>query len=350
MVVLYMVSNLMEEIVVWQIAPNEDHVILNGEVGIPYISLDGSNWLAIMRDGMVIDSISIDITKSTIVGVISQNRNHAFDFWDDGSDRLIANPNIVKKAMRNRATLLDAGWSYEFALHILLLVVEEATKHTSDPFNRTISYIGEKNIEIGMQYYILSRAVEAYELYMNEFDSKRRLKLQAKKATDVCESFEMMNLAILIALINPCVDRQWEYIYNRQGARSQDMSQNRLTETMNVLQEKLDKLSRALYLMESVIECHDDEECEIVRSEIMAVQKTLEIFENDNNYNAIKGNVYIAALKAAKAMLTFSSVPCGTNTIEQEWTKFVATAWEVTPSQVVSAAKALKRLESQEQK
>lgn len=212
MVVLYMVSNLMEEIVVWQIAPNEEHVILNGEVGIPYISLDGSNWLAIMRDGMVIDSISIDITKSTIVGVISQNRNHAFDFWDDGSDRLIANPNIVKKAMRNRATLLDAGWSYEFALHILLLVVEEATKHTSDPFNRTISYIGEKNIEIGMQYYILSRAVEAYELYMNEFDSKRRLKLQTKKATDVCESFEMINLAILIALINPCVDRQWEYI------------------------------------------------------------------------------------------------------------------------------------------
>jgi hypothetical protein len=61
-------------------------------------------------------------------------------------------------------------------------------------------------------------------------------------------------------------------------------------------------------------------------------------------------NVQINAIHAAKVKLTAMGISCGTNTIEKEWTHFVATAWGVTPSQVVSAAKALKRRESQEQK
>ena len=346
-----MIDFLMEGIVVWQIAPDEEPVILNGEIGIPYILPDGGNWLAIMKDGQVIDSISIDITKRSNKDVIVKTLVHNFDFWDDGSERLIANPSAVKKAMRNRAVILSSGWSYESAWDVLFSVVDKATNNDdSDALIKAISYLGGKNIDAVNEFYILSQAAEAYELYMTEFDSKKRIKQQANSTTGIRESFEVMYLSLLISLINPCANWQWENEYNRQGARSQDMPQNRLTVTIEVLQEKVDNLLRALYLMETLDGCNDPEEIEDVRSEIAAVQKALEILTEENNYIIIKRKFYILAIKTAKALITLWRIPCGTNTVEQEWTKFVATAWEVTPSQVVSAAKALKKLESHEQK
>ncbi|MFM1700382.1 hypothetical protein ACJ5ZS_04870 [Aeromonas salmonicida] len=347
-----MITELMKEIVVWQITPNEECISLNGEVGIPYISSDGSNWLAIMSNGLIVDSLSLDITKKTIVDIVNQRHTHAFGSWPDGSNRLIASPSIVKRAMRNRAILLNEGWSYEFALYMLLSTVDDTTDHEyySENITEFINYIGCKNINAGKEHYILSQAVKAYELYMNEFGSKKRLKWQSKKIYGVCESADVICLSVTIALINPCVDRRWENKYNQQGGRHQHISNDRLMVTFGVLQEKKDKLHHELYVMEVENECNDPEDYEHIRSELMIIHTMLEILEEDIDTKVIEKNVQIDAIDAAKLLLTFSGVPCGTNTIDQEWAKFVATAWEVTPSQIVSAAKALKKRESQEQK
>jgi len=305
-----------------------------------------------MKDGLVIDSISIDITKKTILDTVSQNRDHVFDFWDDGSSRLIANPSIIKRAMRNRTTLLKAGWSYENAVFVLLSTVDDLDndKHPSGNLVDFIGYIGNKNVGAGKQYYIISQAVEAYELFMEAFDAKKRLKMREKFPSGNCVESEVMYLAIFTALMNPCVDKQWESKYNRQGARSRHRPPNRLTEVFELLQEQKNELLHELSLIENEGEYGDPDEYEDLRGEITTVNSMLEILEVKIESKIIEENVQIDAIDAAKTLLAFSGIPCGTNTIEQEWAQFVATAWGVTPSQVVSAAKALKKRESQEQR
>ncbi|WP_270809074.1 hypothetical protein [Aeromonas sp. QDB08] len=347
-----MISNLMEGIVVWQIAPDEEQVIFNGEKGIPYILPDGSNWLAIMKDDLVIDSISIDIIKQPILDAISQNRDHAFDFWNDGSTRLIANPSIVKRAMRNRDTLLKAGWSYEFALSLLWSIVNDVAndESSSNFFDFLIIYIGGKNLTSGKEHYIISKAVEAYELYMNELDSKKRLKPSVTNTSGVCNTLSQMYLAIMISLLNPCVDRQWENKYNRQGTRGQHRPSNKLAVTLEFMQEKMNKLLQEIHLMKTDEECHDPDEYKPIFDEISTIWPILDILMEEFESNTMEESVQIDAINAAKFLLTSAGIPCRTNTLEQEWVQFVATAWGVTPSQVVSAAKALKKRESQEQK
>lgn len=292
------------------------------------------------------------VTKTPIADIVNQSRGHTLGSWPDGSTRLIASPSIVKRAMRNRSTLLSEGWSYEFALYMLLSTVDDTVDHeySSETLTEFINYIGCKNINARKQHYMLSQAVKAYELYMNEFDLKKRLKWQSNNTSDFCESVDIICLAVTIALINPCVDSRWGNEYNQQGVRHQYISSDRLMVTLEVLREKRDKLYHELHVEEVENECNDPDEYEYIRSELMIIHTMLDILEVDIDAKAINKNVQIDAIDAAKLLLTFYGIPCGTNTMDQEWVKLVATAWEATTSQVVSVARASKRRESQEQK
>jgi hypothetical protein len=350
-----MINNLMKEIVVWQKTPDDRAFIFDNEEGLPYILSDGTYHLAIVKDGKIIDSVPMNIIKPAIYGEFDPLHSHRIDFWDDGSFRLIANHSIVKKIMHNRVLFRKAGWSNELILLTLMLFVESSD--TSTPESEFLNYIGNKNLNVYRYPYIVAQAAAAYEFYLNFFASKKHCGIKVKSNTDSDVRDDAIRLALYISLLNPCVDGPWKSLYNQQGVRGNNSSSCELTIMLEGLKSRMhDELSNLYNVKNGLTGLEfgfigpDDDKYNPVWRKYDALIIVTDMLEEEHQANIEGRNVQINAIHAAKVKLTAMGISCGTNTIEKEWTHFVATAWGVTPSQVVSAAKALKRRESQEQK
>lgn len=345
----------MKEIVVWQKAPDDRAFIVDDEEGLPYILSDGTYHLAIVKDGQIIDSVPMNIIKPAMDGKFNPLHDHRIEFWDDGSFRLIANHSVVKKIMLNRSLFKKAGWFNELILLTLMSFVENLD--TSVPESEFLNYIGNKNLNSYRYPYIVAQAAAAYEFYLNVVASKKHCGIKVKNNTNSDNNGDAIRLSLYISLLNPCVDGPWESLYNQQGVRGNNSSSCELTIMLEGLKYRMyDVLDNGYNVKNGLngltygfIGPDDDNYNEIWRK-FDALVVVTDMLEEEYKSNIEGRNVQINAIHAAKVKLTSMGISCGTNTIEKEWTHFVATAWGVTPSQIVSAAKALKRRESQEQK
>lgn len=346
-----MTHDLMKEIVVWQKAPDESAFIFDGEEGVPYFLSDGTCHLAIVQDGQIIDSVRMDITRLAMNGSFDKSRDHKFDLWDDGSLRLIANRNTVKKTMRNRATFKKAGWSNEL---ILLTLMSFSYKlNESGPEDEFLRHLFNKNLNVDRYPYIVAQAAAAYEFYLKVFSPPKNRSIQVE--SDIHS--DAIEMALYISLLNPCVDSPWLNVYNQQGVRSNSNSSCELTIMLEGLKNRMrDVLDNAHYVKKDSTDLvhkfivQDDDGYNEVWRKFDALVIVTEMLEEEHEANIEKRNVQINAIQAAKEKFSSMGISCGTNTIEKEWTHLLAIAWRVTPSQVVSAARALKKRESQEQK
>lgn len=346
-----MIDDLISEIVVWQKAPDEEVFIVDGTEGLPYVLSNGTCHLAIVQDGQIIDSVPMDIIKRPIDGSFDLSRDHKFEFWEDGSFRLIANHNIVKRVMRNRIMFEKFGWCNKVILLTLMSFVHDLD--TSKPESEFLSYIGNKNLNVYRYPYIVAQAAAAYEVCLKILESNKSRGNQIE--TDLHS--DAIKLSLYISLLNPCVDGPWRNLYNQQGTRGNNSSSCELTIMLEGLKKRINNTLDNAHsvkngltgLAHGFIDPDDDGYNEIWRK-FEALIIVTDMLEEEHEANIEGRNTQINAIHAAKSKLAAMGVSCGTNTIEKEWTHFVAIAWGVTPSQVVSAAKALKRRESQEQK
>lgn len=98
----YINSDFLDGLVVWQKSPEDEPITVNGEEGIPYFSPNGRPRLAIIKNGQILDAVSIDITIKKVTSddeVGSQNNQVHIDRWDNYTPRLMVKPGAVKRLL-----------------------------------------------------------------------------------------------------------------------------------------------------------------------------------------------------------------------------------------------------------
>ncbi len=139
----YLGRDFLAGLVVWQKSPKDDPIIVDGEEGIPYFSPNGRPKLAILKNGQLIDAISIDIITKKVTSyddIRHQNNQHGFRYWGNKTLGLWVNETVVIRAMRNRAKLRQIGWNDErLQVELSVLLISMTYSKTSDQFLATVS-------------------------------------------------------------------------------------------------------------------------------------------------------------------------------------------------------------------
>ncbi|MGC5428825.1 hypothetical protein, partial [Aeromonas veronii] len=113
--------------------------------------------------------------------------------------------------------------------------------------------------------------------------------------------------------------------------RSSERPKTALEMTLESLEERLTDLFCQK-------ECNDFND-EWYGDEISSLEVSIASIRRDIQIEAINRMSQPDAVKAAKTKLMALGIECETKTTAQEWTQFIAKAWGVIPSNVVSAAK-----------
>ncbi|ATL94025.1 hypothetical protein CK911_15290 [Aeromonas sp. CU5] len=327
----YINSDFLEGLVVWQKSPDDEPIIVNEEEGIPYFSPNGRPRLAITKDGQLIDSVSIDITAKKVTSddeVERQNDQCHIGSWENKTPRLMVTRKAIKRAMGYSAKLRKIGWTDER----LKLELSCLAQRVTDPSaaDQLVAAICTRNRISPQQDDIPLLAVEAYEHYQG-FGPRKGFKVPLKKINEGELADTVMRLALYIALINPCLGRPWGKQYTRQGHRSSERPKTALEMTLESLEDRLTDL----FCQQECNDLHD----EWYRDEISSLEISIASIRRDIQIEAINRMAQPDAVKAAKIKLMALGIECETKTMAQEWTQFIAKAWGVTPSNVVSAAK-----------
>lgn len=327
----YINSDFLEGLVVWQQSPDDEPIIVDGEEGIPYFSPNGRPRLAITKDGQLIDCVSIDITAKKVTSddeVDRQNDQCHIGWWENKTPRLVVTRKAVKKAIWYSAKLRQIGWTDERLKLELSCLAQSVIDDCSA--GQPVAAICTRNRISPQQDDIPLLAMEAYEHYQG-FGPRKGFKVSLKKINAGELADTVMRLAIYIALINPCLGRPWGRQYTRQGQRSSERPKTALEMTLESLEDRLTDLFCQK-------ECNDFND-EWYGDEISSLEVSIASIRRDIQIEAINRMSQPDAVKAAKTKLIALGIECETKTIEQEWTQFIAKAWGVTPSNVVSAAK-----------
>lgn len=321
----YISSDFLEGLVVWQKSPDDEPIIVNEEEGIPYFSPNGRPKLAITKDGQLLDSVSIDITAKKVTSddeVESQNDQCHIGSWENKTPRLMVTRKAIKRAMGYSAKLRKIGWTDE-RLKLELSCLASAA-------DQPVAAICTRNRISPQRDDIPLLAVEAYEHYQG-FGPRKGFKVPLKKINEGKLADTVMRLALYIALINPCLGRPWGKQYTRQGQRSSERPKTALEMTLESLEDRLTDL----FCQKECNDFHD----EWYGDEISSLEVSIESIRRDIQIEATNRMAQPDAVKAAKIKLMALGIECETKTIAQEWTQFIAKAWGVIPSNVVSAAK-----------
>ncbi|WP_323935732.1 hypothetical protein [Aeromonas caviae] len=321
----YISSDFLEGLVVWQKSPDDEPIIVDGEEGIPYFSPNGRPRLAIIKDGQLIDSVSIDITVKKVTSddeVVRQNDQCHVGSWENKTPRLMVTRKVVKRAIRYNTTLRQLGWTDERLKLELSCLAQSLTGDSAT--NQPVAAICTRNSISPQQDDIPFLAVEAYEHYQG-FGSRKGFKAPLKQINERELADTVMRLALYIALLNPCLGRPWGKQYTRQGQRPNERPKTPLEMTLESLEDRLTDLF-----------CQNDE---WYRDEILSLEISIASIRRDIQIEEIHRMAQPDAVKAAKIKLMALGIECETKTIAQEWTQFIAKAWGVIPSNVVSAAK-----------
>ncbi|MCJ2367331.1 hypothetical protein [Aeromonas dhakensis] len=329
----YVSSDFLDGIVVWQKAPHDEPIIVDGEEGMPYFSPDGHCMLAILKEGQFIDSISIDITtqKVTSNDDTSQKDMHSLGEWGNHTPRLVVNKSVVMRAMRYRAKLRQIGWT-DNRLHFEFSQVAN-TIGSSKETAPIAAMISARNFLSKFKNDIPMLAISAYECFKTFGPRKwfrKRIMDRMKDNGEEDVAASVMKLALHIGLLNPCLGEHWEKGYTRQGMRNHKQPPSALEITLESLLERLAHI-------EAQEDYHDDYD-EWFGDDIAALEKAIALVQQDIEFDKLMKRRQVDAVQAVKAHLTEMGLPCNKNNMEEEWAQFVAAAWGVIPSQVISAA------------
>ncbi len=331
----YISSDFLEGLVVWQKSPEDEPIIVDGEEGIPYFSPNGRPRLAITKDGQLIDVVSIDITTKKVTSddeVGDQNDQCHIESWENNTPRLMVKRKTIKRAIGYSAKLRKIGWTDErLKLELRCLAQGITDLRDSDPL---VAAICTQNMISPQQDDIPMLAVEAYGHYL-VFGPRKGFKVPLKKINESERADTVMRLALYIALINPCLGRPWGKHYTRQGHRCTARPKSALEVMLEFLEDRLTRLF-------SEKECNEFYE-EWHRDEVSGLEHSIESIRRDITLEEINRRVQPDAVNAAKAKLTKIGIKCESNNRDSEWAQFVAEAWGVTSSQVISAADKLKK-------
>ncbi|MDF2410232.1 hypothetical protein GWQ29_12485 [Aeromonas sp. 2HA2] len=331
----YISSDFLEGLVVWQKSPDDEPIIVDGEEGIPYFSPNGRPRLAITKDGQLIDSVSIDITAKKVTSddeVERQNGQFHVGSWGNNTPRLMIEREVLKEAISYSAKLRKIGWTdermdFELNSHALCW----ADSHITVP---SVATIRARNRLSPHRYKIPRLALAAYvEYHKIGFQKGFMAHLKGKSEEEI--SCALMRIALDIALLNPCLGEVWGRVYTRQGMRKKAPPPSTLEITLESL------LDRLVYLEAQAVN-HDNSE-EWFGDEIASLERSINLIQQDIEFEKQMKLRQVDAVQAAKALLTAAGIPCKTNIEDEPWALFVAKAWSVIPSYIVSAAKILKK-------
>ena len=207
----YISSDFLEGLVVWQKSPDDEPIIVDGEEGIPYFSPNGHPRLAIVKNGQILDSVSIDITIKKVTAedeVSSQNNQCHIGSWENNTPRLMIKREVVREAISYSASLRKIGWTDErmnFELNSLALSF--ADSYPTAP--SVVSIIRDRNWLSPHRYQIPRLALAAYMEYLERIGFQKGFMAQVKGKNEEEISYAFMRIALDIALLNPCLGEAW---------------------------------------------------------------------------------------------------------------------------------------------
>lgn len=331
----YINSDFLEGLVVWQQSPDDEPIIVDGEEGIPYFSPNGRPRLAITKDGQLIDSVSIDITAKKVTSddeVERQNDQCHIGSWENKTPRLTIKREVAKEAISYSAKLRKIGWTDEllnFELNAL-----ELRWADSDITAPSVATIRARNRLSPHRYKIPRLAVAAYiEYHKIGFQKGFMAQVTGKSEEEI--SYALVRLALDIALLNPCLGKVWGRGYTRQGMRNKDLPLSDSEITLEYLEDLIQHL-HAQTASEGGFES-------LYIDDIASLERSIKLIKEDTELQNQMKESQLDAVQAAKVLLTASGIPCRTNKEDEPWARFVAEAWGVIPSYIVSAAKILKK-------
>lgn len=191
----YLGRDFLAGLVVWQKSPKDDPIIVDGEEGIPYFSPNGRPKLAILKNGQLIDAISIDIITKKVTSyddIRHQNNQHGFRYWGNKTLGLWVNETVVIRAMRNRAKLRQIGWNDErLQVELSVLLISMTYSKTSDQFLATVS---RRNWMSNQRDDISILAIGAYGLYQG-FSPRKGFKapMKGKNEGEIADTVMRLN-------------------------------------------------------------------------------------------------------------------------------------------------------------
>lgn len=323
-------NNIWLDPVVWQKAPDETALIFGETEGLPFISGDDNPMLAIIENDKIVDVIDIinidgSLNKGCVEGDVT-HAGYATSYWQDGNIRLSINHALAKDIMGYSRLMRQIGWSFDYLFIEADSILE--TIVTDPDVGCDMKDIARCNWDSEYRSEILFRAINAYETYL-EFKKTRPFNGILNGFKEDHSGRMVMRLAIYIAMLNPSLNERWDYNYSRQGKSKHidkisdlEITRDTLLDLFNgikptnnneVISHRLSNLSEHLHHVLILID---------------------ECVEFDKSLKVRKVN----AVKTAKKKLSEITIPCKKNSNNEKWALFVAIAWGVTPSQVVSAA------------
>lgn len=326
----YISSDFLEGLVVWQKSPDDEPIIVNGEEGIPYFSPNGCPRLAITIDGQLIDSVSIDLAAKKARPddeAESQNDPYHIGSWENKAPRLTIKREVAKEAISYSAKLRKIGWTDEWMdLELNSHALRWADSHITAP---SVATIRARNRLSPHRYKIPRLALAAYiEYHKIGFQKGFMAHMKGKSEEEI--SCALVRIALDIALLNPCLGEVWGRVYTRQGMRKKAPPPSTLEITLESL------LDRLVYLEAQAVN-HDNSE-EWFGDEIASLERSINLIQQDIEFEKQMKLRQVDAVQAAKALLIEIGIPCKANKAEEAWALFVAKAWGVISSHVISAA------------